>query len=92
MNKNNIKNNIDEFIKQFYTIMSKYTNIFVGYPTDLLELDMNDFNSDTYFISDINCEKGKIIKIVDEELKFNLYKFCVEHEDRVFRGCKERKE
>lgn len=79
---------IKKYLDTILQIESKYAHIIIGYPTDLLKLNMKDFDSETYFISDCNCEKGKLIVINDEELKYQLYKFCKENEDRCFRGCK----
>ena len=72
-----------------YNWISKCSNILIGNPMDLLELDMNEFYVGTYFISSPHLEKGTMLKIVDEDLKYDLIKFCIENEDRVFRGCKE---
>ena len=49
---------------------------------------MRDFYKDTYFISDLNCEENKFILVKDKQLKKELYIFCCEHEDRIFRGEK----
>lgn len=84
----------DITINEFYDIvietLSKYVTICFGNFEDLIQLDMNNFNTDTYFISEPSIESGKIIVLQDEELKQKFYKFCIEHEDRVFRGTKER--
>lgn len=84
MNKNDIN-----ILNNFYKILSKCSDIFMGNPMDLLELDMNEFYVGTYFISSPHLEKGTMLKIVDEYLKYDLIKFCIENEDRVFKGCKE---
>ena len=79
---------INAFIDKMYEILSHHSNILVANVLDLLNLDMNEFTPDTYFISDINVERGKMLLIKDEKLKLDLYKFCQQHEDRVFKGTK----
>ena len=37
-----------------------------------------------------NKEENKFILVKDKQLKKELYRFCCEHEDRVFQGEKER--
>lgn len=83
---------IEVFIDKLYKILSYHSNILVGNGLDLLELDMNEFTPDTYFISDMSIERGKMMLIKDEELKLDLYKFCQQHKDRVFKGTKGTKE
>ncbi len=55
---------------------------------DLLELDMKDFDKNVYFISYPHIERGKAYEIIDEDLKLQLYDFCIENPDRVFQGEK----
>ena len=80
---------IENFYNTVTEILSKYVTICFGNYEDLIQLDMNDFNTDTYFISEPSVEKGKFVVLQDKELKQKFYKFCIEHEDRVFRGTKE---
>ena len=51
---------------------------------------MKNFDTDTYFISDSCYEEGQFLLITDKdkELKKELYRFCCEHKDRIFRGEK----
>jgi hypothetical protein len=55
---------------------------------DLLELDMKDFDRNVYFISYPWLERGKFYEIIDEDLKLQLYEFCIKNPDRVFQGEK----
>lgn len=80
---------IDDFYNTVIETLSKYATICFGNYEDLIQLDMNNFNTDTYFISEPSIEKGKFVVLQDEELKQKFYKFCIENEDRVFRGTKE---
>lgn len=77
-----------DFLDTVYDIYSRTSKICFGHPNTLLKLCMKDFYKDTYFISDLNCEEDKFIFVKDEQLKKELYKFCCEHEDRIFRGEK----
>lgn len=79
---------MDEFLNAIYKINSKISTICYAHPTDLMNLDMNNFDEDTYFISNFNCEEGKVVIVTDEELKFELYKFCINHKDRIFQGSR----
>ena len=81
---------LNDFLDTVYDICSKTTTICFGHPNTLLKLCMKDFYKDTYFILDLNCEEDKVILIKDKQLKKELYRFCCEHEDRVFQGEKER--
>lgn len=82
---------IEEILQAAKKIVA-HTSVFIcANGLDLLELDMNDFDEDKYFISVMAIERGKAYVITDNELKEKLYKFCEDHPDRVFRGTKERK-
>lgn len=81
---------IEDFCNTVTEVLSKYATICLGNYEDLIQLDMNYFDTDTYFISEPSIEKGKVILLQDEELKRSFYKFCLENEDRVFRGTKEQ--
>lgn len=83
---------LDDLLDNVYDICSRTSTICLGHPNTLLKLCMKDFYNDTYFISDLNCEEDKFIIVKDEQLKKELYKFCVKHKDRVFQGEKERLE
>lgn len=80
---------LDDLLNTVYGIYSKTATICFAHPSTLLKLNMKDFYKDTYFISDLNCEEDKCIIVKDEQLKKELYKFCIKHEDRVFQGEKE---
>jgi hypothetical protein len=77
-----------EAIKQFSETLYEITNIFLGNPYDLIEIDMSKIPSNCFFISNKYINKGEMLKIEDGELKRNLYEFIGEHPDRVFRGKK----
>ena len=79
---------LDDLLNAVYNIYSKTVAICFAHPNTLLKLNMRDFYKDTYFISDLNCEEDKCIIVKDEQLKKELYKFCINHEDRVFQGRK----
>lgn len=81
---------LNDFLDTVYDVCSKTAIIYFAHPSTLLKLCMKDFYKDTYFISDLNCEEDKVILIKDKQLKKELYRFCCEHEDRVFQGEKER--
>ena len=81
---------LDDFVDSVYDVYSRTAKICFGHPNTLLKLNMRDFYKDTYFISDLNCEENNIILVKDKQLKKELYRFCCEHEDRVFQGEKER--
>ena len=55
---------------------------------DLLELDMKDFDKNVYFISYPYIEHGNAYEIIDEDLKLQLYDFCIKNPDKVFQGEK----
>jgi hypothetical protein len=77
-----------EAIKQFSETLYEITNIFLGNPSDLIEIDMSKIPSNCFFISDQHINKGEMLKIENGELKRSLYEFIEEHPDRVFRGKK----
>ena len=81
---------LDDFLDSVYDIYSRMATICFAHPNTLLKLHMKDFYKDTYFISDLNCEENKFILVKDKQLKKELYRFCCEHEDRVFQGEKDR--
>ena len=79
---------LDDFLDSVYDIYSRMATICFAHPNTLLKLNMRDFYKDTYFISDLNCEENNIILVTDKQLKKELYKFCIKHEDRVLQGRK----
>ena len=79
---------LDDLLNTVYDVCSKTATICFAHPNTLLKLNMRDFYKGTYFISDLNCEKDKVILIKDKQLKKELYIFCVNHKDRVFQGEK----
>lgn len=87
-NNDRIKVLINEFVDSVIDVCSKSTNIIFANGLDLLEMDMGNFNTETYFISDMSIERGTMQIVKDEATKKKLYKFCIENEDRVFRGTK----
>lgn len=79
---------LNDLLNTVYDICSRTATICLAHPSILLKLNMRDFYKDTYFISDLNCEENKVLLVKDKQLKKELYKFCCEHEDRVFQGRK----
>ena len=79
---------LDDLLNTVYDVCSRTATICFAHPSTLLKLNMRDFYKDTYFISDLNCEENKCIIVKDEQLKKELYKFCIKHEDRVLQGRK----
>lgn len=81
---------IDDKIKNFLELTSeicyKTTEIFIGNPFDLIEMDMSKIPSNCFFISDYHVNKGEMLKLNDGEIKRDAYKFIKEFPDRVFRG------
>ena len=77
-----------EAIKQLSETLYEATEIFMGNPFDLIEIDMSKIPSNCFFISSQYMEKGKIYKVEDGELKRSLYEFIEKYPDRVFRGKK----
>lgn len=77
-----------EAVKQFKEHIYEATEIFMGNPFDLIEIDMSEIPSNCYFISDNCVEKNKMYHVTDDELKRMLYDFIEKYPDRVFRGKK----
>ena len=77
-----------EAVKQFSKHIFDATEIFMGNPFDLIEIDMSEIPSNCYFISDNCVEKNKMYRVTDGELKRMLYDFIEKYPDRVFRGKK----
>lgn len=80
-------NKLFEAIEQFSEHIYEATEIFIGNPWDLFEMDMSEIPSNCYFISDIDMERGVLHK-TKGELKRVLYDFIENNPDRVFRGTK----
>lgn len=77
-----------EAVERFSESIYKATDIFLGNPLDLIELDMSKIPPNCYFVSHYDIDKGKFYKVEDEELKRALYDFIEKHPDRAFRGRK----
>ena len=80
----NFKKSVDEFAEKVY----QSTHIFIGNPNTLLKINLDDFNSNVWFISHSYVEEDCVIEIKDEDMKRELYKFCEEHQDSIFKGSK----
>lgn len=89
MSSEEIKNAINIFLDKYAGTMSKMFTIVQGNALDLAKLDMNEFTSDVIFIAHPLIEQGKAYIMQDGELKESLYRFSLEHPDKVFRGTKE---
>ena len=77
-----------EAVKQFSEQIYIATEIFMGNPWDLIEIDMSEIPRNCYFISEQYVEKGKMYHVTDGELKRMLYDFIEKYPDRIFRGKK----
>lgn len=77
-----------EAVKQFNEHVYEATEILMGNPFDLIEIDMSEIPRNCYFISNNNVERNKMYHITDDYLKRELYQFIENHPDRVFRGEK----
>lgn len=80
---------MDKFLKaieQFSEHVYEMTEILLGNPFDLIEIDMYKIPSNCVFISDYHIDKGTMYQIKDSELKRSLYDFIKKHPDGVFRG------
>ena len=75
-----------EAVKQFSEHIYEATEIFMGNPFDLIEIDMSEIPSNCYFISDSLVEKNTMYHITNDELKRMLYDFIEKYPDRVFKG------
>lgn len=72
---------IDKFleaVEQFSEHMYEITEIFLGNPFDLIEIDMSKIPPNCVFISDVHIDKGMILKVNDETVKRILYEFIEE--------------
>lgn len=77
-----------EAVKQFSEHIYDATEIFMGNPFDLIEIDMSEIPSNCYFISENSVERNKMYHITDDYLKRELYNFIENYPDRVFKGKK----
>ena len=77
-----------EAIKQLSETLYKTSEIFMGNPFDLIEMDMSKIPRNCFFVSSHHINKGEMFKVNDGELKRSLYEFIEEFPDRVFRGEK----
>ena len=77
-----------EAVEQFSEHIYDATEIFMGNPFDLIEINMSEIPSNCYFISNDCVEKNKMYHVIDGELKRRLYDFIEKYPDRVFRGKK----
>lgn len=82
---------IDKFleaVEQFCESIYKATEIFMGNPFDLIEMDLSKIPCNYYFVSDNCVDRGVMLYVKNDEFKRALYEFIEEHPDRVFRGNK----
>lgn len=77
-----------EAVKLFSEHIYDATEIFMGNPCDLIEIDMSEIPKNCYFISDNCVEKNKLYHVTDSEMKRMLYDFIEKYPDRVFRSKK----
>ena len=67
---------IDQFVDKVFEACSKTATIVIANGEGLFNLNMGDFGKETYFISDMNIEKGKFLIIKDADLKKNYINFA----------------
>ena len=77
-----------EAVNQFCERIYETTEIFIGNPFDLIEIDMSKIPTNYVFISNYHMQIGTMTHVKDGELKRDLYKFIEEHPDRIFKGEK----
>lgn len=77
-----------EAVEQFSEHIYNATEIFIGNPFDLIEIDMSEIPRNCYFISNNCVEKNKMYHVTDDYLKRELYRFIENYPDRVFKGKK----
>lgn len=75
---------VDDFLEKFY----QATRIFVVNPNTLLKLNMNNFGTNIWFVSNAAMEENKCVEVVNDKLKRDLYRFCEKHPDRYFQGTR----
>lgn len=80
-------NQLVEVIKQSNEFGYEATVIFVGHPLDLAAIDVYEFPSTCYFVSNQYVPKGAIYQ-ADGYWKRFWYEFINEYPDKVFRGKK----
>ena len=83
MTENELLNNLIRAVEKFDL---HTTEIFLSHPLDLLEMDMEQFPINCYFISILSVKRGELLCIKDNELKEELYNVIKNNPDRVFRG------
>lgn len=80
---------LKQSIKDFKELVYETTNIFIGNPSDIININMYDIPSNCIFIGLRYFNKGEMYKIENSQLKRSLYEFANEYPDKVFRGKKE---
>lgn len=80
---------LKQSIKDFKELVYETTNIFIGNPSDIININMYDIPSNCIFIGNQYINTGEMYKIEDSQLKRSLYEFANKYQDRVFRGKKE---
>ena len=83
-----VEESVDKLVDTVNTVLSRTSTIILANGFDLMGMDMSKYSPFTFFISDMTIERGAVKIVKDPELKKELFKFCMEHEDRVFRGTK----
>lgn len=86
-----VEESVNKFVDTVDEVLSRTSTIIYANGLDLMEMDMSKYSPFTFFISDMSLERGTAKIVKDPELKKELFKFCTEHEDRIFRGTKGEK-
>lgn len=79
---------LEKAIEDFSEHLYQASQIILVNPEDGIQLDLNEYPDTCFFISNFSVEKGQAILVNDSPLKRDLFEFCCEHQDRVFRGKK----
>ena len=77
---------IENFKKLVDDFDCRVSQIFLANPETLLGMDMKQFPSNCYFISQPFVKKDEFLMVKDKNLKKELYEFARDNPDRVFQG------
>lgn len=75
----NLRKLVDDFDCQV-------AQIFFVNPRTLIGMDMKDYPTNCYFISQPYANVGEVLMVKDKNLKMELYEFARDNPDRVFQG------
>lgn len=81
---------LKQAIEEFSEFLYKTSVILIVNPEDVKLLNLNELPDYCYLVSVPHIEKGTTLLIKDSPLKKQLYDFCCEYPERIFRGRKGR--